>query len=86
MKVRIFLSEDDRFRPRVAFVSPDSPESVLPPDTRWQYARCGDTSDFSLPTAIDDEIRRCGFWVHVFGSGAPVRERPPRATLEPSFG
>ena len=86
MKVRIFLSDDDQFRPRVAFLAPDSAESALPQDTRWQYARCGDTADFSLPTAVDDEIRRCGYWVHVFGSGAPRRERPVRPALAPSFG
>ena len=85
MKVRIFLSEDDGFRRRVAFLSPESPEAALPRDARWHYARCGDTSDFSLPTAVDDEIRRCGFWVHVFGSGAPPRREPSRI-LEPSFG
>lgn len=71
MKVQIFLSEHEPSRPRVAFVAPGAPLSALPDEARWKYARCADTSEFSLPSAVDDEIQRCGFWVHVFGTGFP---------------
>jgi hypothetical protein len=86
MKTRIFVSDDDGTRQRVAFVSIDSTASVLPPDTDWAFVRSADTAEFSLPTAVDDEIRRCGFWVHAFGSGVVRREPTIHPVLEAIFG
>ncbi len=85
MKVRIFVSEEDANRTRIAFLSASSSRSALPADGRWSYVRLADTAEFSLPTAVDDEIRRCGFWVYLFGSGTVDRESASRA-LEPVFG
>ena len=75
MKVAIYVSEmfvsrTDRSFPCYGLLSPDSPVSLLPPGRRWTYLRSGDTAEFHLPEAVEQEIQMRGVWAHTFGEGA----------------
>jgi hypothetical protein len=70
MKVAIYVSVAERSLPRYGLLSPKSPITVLPPGQRWTYLRSGDTAEFHLPEAVEQEIERRGFWAHTFGEGA----------------
>ena len=70
MKVAIYVSIADRSLPRYGLLSPKSPISLLPAGRRWTYLRSGDTSEFHLPEAVEQEIETRGVWAHTFGEGA----------------
>jgi len=70
MKVAIYVSVTERALPRYGLLSPDRPISLLPPGRRWAYLRSGDTSEFHLPEAVEQEIQTRGVWAHTFGEGA----------------
>ena len=69
MKVNIYISEDGWPAPRYGFLPPQSPVTILPRSEIWRYVRSGDTGEFNLPAAVEQEIERRGFWAHSFGSG-----------------
>jgi len=71
MKVDIYVSECGRSLPRYGFLPPHRPVSLLPRDGRWRYLRSGDTSEFQLPEAVEEEIERRGYWAHPLGEGTP---------------
>ena len=70
MKVNIYVSENGWPAPRYGFLPPKSPMSLLPRTEHWKYVRSGDTSEFNLPEAVEEEITRRGFWAHTFGHGS----------------
>ena len=69
MKVDIYVSERGLSLPRYGFLPPHRPVSLLPADGQWRYVRSGDTSEFHLPEAVEEEIEKRGFWAHTFGEG-----------------
>jgi hypothetical protein len=73
MKVNIYVSDSGRLLPRYGFVPPGKPVTLLPREESWMYVRSGDTTEFGLPEAIEEEIERRGFWAHTFGAGGSVR-------------
>jgi hypothetical protein len=92
MKVDIYVSEQDRSLPRYGFLPPHRPVTLLPGNGPWRFVRSGDTSEFHLPEAVEEEIERRGCWAHTFGEvgwsvrgsekiGEPARPGPWR--LEP---
>ena len=70
MKVAIYVSVAERSLPRYGLLKPDQPISRLPPGRRWTYLRSGDTAEFHLPEAVEQEIATRGVWAHTFGEGA----------------
>lgn len=72
MKVAIYVSQTDRPLPRYGLLSINRPVSLLPPGQKWTYARSGDTAEFHLPEAVEQEIASRGFWAHTFGEGVPA--------------
>ncbi len=72
MKVAIYLSQTGRSLPFYGLLSPNRPVSLLPSGRTWIYVRSGDTAEFHLPEAVEQEIESRGFWAHTFGEGAPV--------------
>jgi hypothetical protein len=44
--------------------------------------RSGDTAEFHLPEAVEQEIESRGFWAHTFGDGVPV-SHPAAQTRKP---
>jgi hypothetical protein len=88
MKVAIYVSHTDRALPCYGLLSASSQVSLLPPGEKWTYVRSGDTAEFHLPEAVEQEIESRGFWAHNFGEGAPVshagvQTRKPRGYLGP---
>lgn len=88
MKVAIYVSQTDRPLPCYGLLSANSPVSLLPSGQRWTYVRSGDTAEFHLPEAVEQEIESRGFWAHTFGEGAPAshpaaQARKPRSYLGP---
>ena len=86
MKVAIYVSQTDRPLPCYGLLSANSPASLLPPGRTWTYVRSGDTAEFHLSEAVEQEIERRGFWAHTFGDGSPVthpaaQTRNPRRRL-----
>ena len=82
MKVAIYVSQTDRPLPCYGLLSVNRPVSLLPSDQRWTFVRSGDTAEFHLPEAVEQEIESRGFWAHTFGDGAPV-SHPAAQTREP---
>ena len=72
MKVAIYVSQADRPLPCYGLLSVNRPVSLLPSGQMWTYVRSGDTTEFHLPEAVEQEIEQRGFWAHTFGEGAPV--------------
>jgi hypothetical protein len=87
MKVDIYVSECGRSLPRYGFLPPHRPVSLLPRGGAWRFVRSGDTSEFHLPEAVEEEIEKRGFWAHTFGEGSPSawgsEERPGVPRLLP---
>ncbi len=88
MKVAIYVSETDRPLPCYGLLCANRPVSLLPPGQVWTYVRSGDTAEFHLPEAVEQEIERRGFWAHTFGEGNPVshpaaRTPRPRGSFAP---
>ena len=88
MKVAIYVSQTDRPLPCYGLLLASSPVSLLPSGERWTYVRSGDTAEFHLPEAVEQEIESRGFWAHTFGEGAPAsraggQTRKPRSYLGP---
>jgi len=89
MKVDIYVSECGRSLPRYGFLPPHGPVSLLPRNGEWRYVRSGDTGEFHLPEAVEEEIEKRGYWAHTFGEGilsAWDSEEPrsmPRLQREP---
>ena len=73
MKVNIYVSEGRGLLPRYGFIPAGRPLSLLPRGESWKYVRSGDTAEFGLPGAVEEEIERLGFWTHSFGMGLAVR-------------
>jgi hypothetical protein len=73
MKVNVYVSEGGRLLPRYGFLPPGKPRSLLPRGENWKYVRSGDTAEFGLPGAVEEEIERLGFWAHTFGMGVVAR-------------
>ena len=82
MKVAIYVSQNDRPLPCYGLLLANRPVSLLPPGEKWTYVRSGDTAEFHLPEAVEQEIERRGFWAHTFGEGAAV-SHPRTQTLKP---
>jgi hypothetical protein len=76
MKVDIYVSEKESSLPRYSLLRANSPPSLLPSNERWTYLRSGDTREFHLPEAVEQEIERLGIWAHTFGDGAGAARRP----------
>jgi len=83
MKVDIYVSEKESSLPRYGLLRANSPASLLPAGERWMYLRSGDTLEFHLPEAVEQEIERLGIWAHTFGEGSrassPHLTAPPRS-------
>ncbi len=62
MTVNLYVSDGLRGQRQYGFLAPSTPISLLPRNETWKYVRSGETSEFGLPEAIVDEIRRKGFW------------------------
>jgi hypothetical protein len=77
MKVDIYVSERESSLPRYGLLRVTSPVSLLPRGENWVYLRSGDTAEFHLPEAVEQEIESRGVWAHSFGEGAPSSPRPP---------
>jgi len=72
MKVEIFVSERETGLPHYVLLRIGSPLSLLPAGEKWTHVRSGDTSEFHLPEAVEQEIQERGRWAHTFGEGATV--------------
>ena len=61
VKVNIYVSREGPFRrqPGIALVLDPL---RIPENGTWTYLRSGDTSEFDLPEAIEEEIERRGIW------------------------
>jgi hypothetical protein len=61
MKVNIYISKRSPLgrRPGIALVRHPL---QLPLNETWAYLRSGDTSEFALPEAVEEEIERRGIW------------------------
>ena len=68
MKVSIYVSKNGSSRRGRGFALVRHPLS-LPLNETWAYLRSGDTSEFDLPEAVEEELERRGIWV------AAARER-----------
>ena len=79
MKVAIYVSQTDRPLPCYGLLLANNPVSLLPAGERWTYVRSGDTAEFHLPEAVEQEIESRGFWAHTFGDGAPASRTGTRA-------
>jgi len=71
MKIDIYVSEKGSSLPRYGLLRVNGPVSLLPSGESWAYVRSGDTAEFHLPEAVEQEIERRGIWAHTFGEGAP---------------
>ena len=61
MKVNIYVSRDGSVERRHGFALLRHPLS-LPANDTWTYVRSGDTAEFGLPEAVEEEIARRGMW------------------------
>jgi hypothetical protein len=61
VKVSIYVSRDGPFRKRPGIALVRHPLR-LPLNDDWTYVRSGDTDEFNLPEAIEEEIERRGIW------------------------
>jgi hypothetical protein len=75
MKVNLYVSDGLRGQRQYGFLAPSTPISLLPRDENWKYVRSGDTSEFGLPEAVEEEIRRKGYWARDFGEGSSSSPR-----------
>jgi hypothetical protein len=75
MKVDIYVSQRESSLPRYSLLKAMSPVSLLPRGETWVFLRSGDTAEFHLPEAIEQEIESRGAWAHAFGEGALRRSR-----------
>jgi hypothetical protein len=62
MKVSIYVSKNGSSKRGRGFALVRHPLS-LPQNETWSYLRSGDTSEFDLPEAIEEELERRGIWV-----------------------
>jgi len=61
VKVNIYVSREGPFRRRSGIALVLDPLRI-PENETWTYLRSGDTSEFGLPEAIEEEIERRGIW------------------------
>ena len=80
MKVSIYVSRDGRHQQRPGIALVRHPLQ-LPPNNTWAYLRTGDTSEFDLPEAIEEEIERRGIWAQRVESSEVVRKLRAAAGL-----
>ena len=85
MKVAIYVSQTDRSLPCYGLLGANRPASLLPPGRIWTYVRFGDTAEFHLPEAVEQEIESRGVWAHTFGEGAPASHPAAQARKPPSY-
>ena len=81
MKVAIYVSHTDRPLPCYGLLSVNRPVSLLPSSQSWTFLRSGDTAEFHLPEAVEQEIESRGFWAHTFGDGAPASRPAPHRPI-----
>ena len=73
VKVSIYVSRDGPYRQRPGIALVRHPLQ-LPLNNTWTYLRVADTSEFSLPEAIEEEIEHRGIWAQRVESSEIVRK------------
>jgi hypothetical protein len=61
VKVNIYVSKRGSSQRGYGFALVRHP-LLLRQNETWKYVRCGDTAEFDLPEAIEEEIERNGIW------------------------
>jgi hypothetical protein len=74
VKVSIYVSRDGAFQKQPGIALVRHPLR-LPENDTWTYLRTGDTEEFDLPEAIEEEIERRGIWAQRVESSEVVRLR-----------
>ena len=74
VKVNIYVSKVGPFRrqPGIALVLDPL---RIPENETWTYLRSGDTREFDLPEAIEEEIERRGIWAQRIESTEILQKR-----------
>ena len=67
MKVNIYVSRRGSSQRGYGFALVRHP-LLLRQNETWKYVRCGDTAEFDLPEAVEEEIERRGIWSPEAGS------------------
>jgi hypothetical protein len=69
VKVNLYVSDGLRGERQHGFLATSTPISLLPRDENWRFVRSGDLQEFGLPTMVEEEIRRKGFWARATSKG-----------------
>jgi hypothetical protein len=74
VKVNIYVSREGPFRRRPGIALVLDPLRI-PENGNWTYLRSGDTREFDLPEAIEEEIERRGIWAQRIESTEILQNR-----------
>jgi hypothetical protein len=84
VKAQLYVSDDEE-SVRFGLIAKDRPVSLLPESGRWYHMCEVDTSEMSLPEAVEEEIHRSGYWAtRLRHSSVPTSEPGAAAFREPN--
>lgn len=73
MTVNVHVSLGFRDSPKLGFLAPNTPVSLLPRPETWKYIRSADAVELGLSETDVQQRRQSGFWARDLGNGLSIR-------------
>jgi hypothetical protein len=69
MTVNVYVSSGFRGSPRLGFLAPNTPVSLLPRAETWRYVRSADAFELGLSDTDVKQLQRSGYWARDLENG-----------------